>query len=92
LILNGTNGVDAPPTAFTVTGLINVCGDNPGADEILLRLADGTVIAHYAGGGNLQFLAALSPGSYTTTDSSPCNFTLAADGVITDQLGNIFNP
>jgi len=85
LILNGTNGADgqnAPPTAFTVTEILDPCGDAPGQfDEVLLRLANGQVIAHFAS-GNLQFLAVLSPGSYVTTDSQACHFTLNSDGTI----------
>lgn len=80
---DGADGQNAPPTAYTVTELINPCGDGPGHDEVLLRLANGQIIAHYAGGGNLQFLAVLSPGSYVTTDSPACAFTLHANGTVT---------
>lgn len=73
------DGDDAPPTPYTVVGLIDPCGDGPGFDEVLLQLADGSLMAHYAGGGNLQFLTVLSPGNFVTTDSQACHFTVAGD-------------
>lgn len=73
---DGQDGQDAPPTAYTVTELVDPCGDGPGFDEVIFRLANGQLVAHYAGGGNLQFLALLGPGAYRTTDSQACNFTV----------------
>lgn len=75
----GAAGSNAAPTDYTVVGLIDPCGDSPGYDEILLRLANGQLMAHYAGGGNLQFLTVIGPGSYSTTDSQACAFTVTAD-------------
>lgn len=82
---DGHDGADAPPTAYSVTEMYNPCGDNSGYDEVLLHLANGEWVAHYAGGGNVQFLTVLTPGSYVTTDQSPCYFTLNANGTISGE-------
>lgn len=71
----GSDGVDSPPTDYTVVELIDPCGNSSGFDEVLLRLANGMLMAHYSS-GNLQFLTVVGPGSYRTTDASACNFTV----------------
>ncbi len=75
VILNGADGSDAPPTAYSVVELINPCGDAPGYDEILLRLHNGQLIAHFSH-GNKQFLTLLTPGTYQTTDGTNCLFSV----------------
>lgn len=80
--VDGKDGTDAPPTAFTVTELIDPCGDAPGKyDEVLLRLANGTLLAHYADGIK-QFLAVIGPGTYATTDDTSCVFTISPTGTV----------
>ena len=77
VIVDGADGADAPPTAYSVTELIDPCGDSPGKyDEVLLRLANGTLLAHYADGAK-QFLAVIGPGTYVTTDYQSCVFTVS---------------
>lgn len=89
---NGEDGADAPPTPYTVVGLVDPCGTTPGFNEVVLRLADGSLLAHYSNGAR-QFLTVLVPGTYTTTQGAPeCQFTVHPDGLITDELGNQFNP
>lgn len=82
LILNGEKGEDglnAPPTAFTVVELIDPCGDNPDHfDEVLFRLANGQLIAHFSQ-NSLQFLTVIGPGNYRTTDAQSCHFTVTSD-------------
>jgi len=80
--LDGTDGQDAPPTAYSVTELINPCGQTPGFNEVLLRLHNNQIIAHFSS-GNLQFLSVIGPGSYVTTDSSSCQFTIHPDMSVT---------
>lgn len=72
---DGQDGADAPPTAYTVVDMINPGGDGPGFDEVLLRLANGQLVAHFSSGG-LQFLTILSPGNYVTTDAGAVPFTV----------------
>lgn len=87
-ILNGQDGQNAPPTPYTVTEVINPCGATPGFNEVLLRLADGSLLAHYSH-GNRQFLTLIGPGNYVTTQGNPeCSFTVGADMSVTDENGN----
>lgn len=82
--VDGQDGADAPPTAYTVVGLVDPCGKQSSFDEVLLRLQNGDLLAHYAS-GNQQFLARISPGSYVTTDGTHCYFTVSNDGSITNE-------
>jgi hypothetical protein len=61
--------------------MIDPCGDGPGFDEVILRLGNGGLMAHFAGGGNLQFLTVLPDGNYITSDNQACYFTVAS-GVV----------
>lgn len=75
--LDGRNGVDA------ITEIIDPCGNNPGQfDEILLRLGTGELLAYFESGNN-RFLSLISPGHYSTTDSSHCSFTVHSNGSVT---------
>lgn len=68
----------------TIIELINPCGDSPLVthEEVLLRLSDGRILAHYASGTN-QFLVEVQPGNYVTTDGSNCHFTITNNGQVT---------
>lgn len=79
---DGEDGEDAPPTPYTVTELIDPCGDQSGFDEVLLRLANGALIAHYSS-GNREFLTVVGPGTYSTTDGHSCIFTVHNNGSVT---------
>lgn len=79
---DGSDGQDAPPTPYTVSDIIDPCGDGPGYDEVLLVLANGTLLAHYADGVK-QFLSVIGPGTYTTTDGTGCVFTVSPSGLVT---------
>jgi hypothetical protein len=50
--------------------------------EILLRLEDGTLLAHYASGSK-QFLTKIGPGYYRTTDGYKCSFRVHPNGEVT---------
>lgn len=87
VILNGTNGADgqnAPPTAYSVVEVIDPCGKQAAFDEVLLKLANGQIMAHFASGAQ-QFLALIGPGNYTTTDNTSCKFTITAEGTVTNE-------
>lgn len=73
--MDGEDGADAPPTPFTVVGLVDPCGPQAAWDEVLLRLGNGQLMAHYSS-GNREFLTIVGPGNYTTTDSTRCAFTV----------------
>jgi hypothetical protein len=81
----GSDGAPGPagaPGADAVVELLDPCGDGPGHDEVLIRLQDGRLLAHYAD-GRLQFLTLISTGTYVTTDSQRCVFSVSAEGEVT---------
>lgn len=83
--VDGQNGASTPATPYTITEIIDPCGDTPGQfDEVLLRLADGTLLAHYAS-GNQQFLTSIGPGNYITTDGDACRFTINSSGIVINE-------
>lgn len=84
VVLNGTDGQDAPPTAYSVVEVIDPCGKQAAFDEVLLKLANGQIMAHFASGAQ-QFLALIGPGNYTTTDNTSCKFTITAEGTVTNE-------
>lgn len=79
---DGEDGEDAPPTAYTITEIIDPCGDQSGFDEVILRTANEELLAHFAS-GSLQYLTLLPPGSYVTTDGHSCYFTVHSDMSVT---------
>ncbi len=82
--INGTNGADAPVTPYMVTEIVDVCGKQTTYDEVLLRLGNGQLVAHFASGAD-QFLTIIGPGSYVTTDSTHCFFTVNSDLTISNE-------
>jgi hypothetical protein len=76
VVLNGQDG--APATGLGIKEIVHPCGQLGVTTEILLRLTDNTIIAHYAGNGtHQQFLSLLTPGNYSTTGvSGNCNFNI----------------
>lgn len=69
---NGTDGVDGHDGTSSIINIIDPCGDSgSGPDEILLVMADGSIIAWYKNLG----LSILTQGvTYITTDSQQCRF------------------
>lgn len=83
-ICNGQNGADAPISQFSPVDVIIPCGHTTTYKEVLLRLSNGQVLASFSdnsGGVNTR-LVLIPDGTYMTTDSTSCSFTLAttADG------------
>lgn len=84
LLLNGTNGSDAPTTPYTIVNVIKPCptvsGPNP---EVLLVLANRTLLASVSQStsGNNTRLAQVVPGGYITTDGRACAFTVSTTSV-----------
>lgn len=80
----GSAGSDAPQSAFQIIQVIDPCGTQPGFNEVLLKTADGHLLAHYAD-GTKQFLTLLTPNSYVTTDFTPCYFIVNSDYSISGE-------
>ncbi len=86
----GERGADAPISSYAVTEIISPC-PGTGYREVLLRLQNNTLLAHYSD-GQKQFLSIIGPGTYSLTDGSNCIFTIQSNYTIIDEMGNIWNP
>lgn len=76
---DGEDGIPGADGAPAVVEVINPCGLNPhGPDEVILRMSTGDLIAWYQGVG----LFVIGDGSYQTTDTQHCRFTVT-NGVVT---------
>jgi hypothetical protein len=70
-----------------VVGLIEPCGHvNNVFNEVLIRLSNGATLAYFEQGSQ-RFLSSLVPGSYQTTDSKHCAFSVNSAGKVCDNLG-----
>lgn len=85
---NGRDGIDAQPSAYSIVAILNPCSDSPSIDdEVFLKLANGTILwlqVDNENGKNAR-LSIARPGRWQTTDGSGCQFTLNADGSITNE-------
>lgn len=94
--LNGTNGVNGTngsngqnASGIYIIEVINPCGAEFASEEVFLRLSNGTILALYDGGPNLDRLSLLTPGSYVTTDSNSnhsCSFTVNSSMQVINQV------
>lgn len=75
------DGLDVEAPEYNIVETINPCGDDTTFNEILLRLANGTLVAYFAGSGG--FLTPIPPGNYVTTDAASCPFTVNSDLSVT---------
>lgn len=62
-----------------ITEIIDVCGDGPGYDEVVLRSSNGKLMAYFES-GTRRFLSLLPQGFYSTTDNTSCGFQVMANG------------
>lgn len=76
--INGEDGQDLEPGVYDVVEIISLCGPQSGFSEVILRLANGDLLAHYSQGSK-QFLTLLSPGSFVSTDGFACSFTVTEE-------------
>lgn len=91
----GDPGNPASVPQYSVKEVIDPCGDDAGAvDEVLLRLQNGSILVMYTQsfGGAFPRLAILAPGSYVTTDTTNCSFSINANFILTDANNNTFYP
>jgi hypothetical protein len=83
--VDGQDGADAPPSPYTVSEVLDPCGDAPNIiDEVLLKMANGQVLVLFADNSNGKNprLSVLPPGTYVTSDGSNCMFTLTSEGTL----------
>ena len=88
LLLNGVpgpQGEQGPASPYTITEIIDPCGNASGIyDEVLLKLQSGKILASFsdsANGKNTR-LSEITQGNYVATDGSNCHFSV-------DSLGNV---
>lgn len=82
---DGIDGADAVLPPYTVTEIIDPCGDVPNVyDEVLLKLANGQILASFSQNGSaLTTRFSLIPaGTYQTTDGTGCVFSVSSSGVV----------
>lgn len=79
--MDGQDGQDAPVSPFQIVEVIDPCGKQTAFDEVILRMANGQLVAFFASHGG--FLAILGPGTYMTTDGTSCIFKVHADLTVT---------
>lgn len=77
---DSTAVVSPAGSQYNVQEIVDPCGDGPGFDEVILRLANGQLLAHFSSGG-LQFLSLIPDGNYVTTDQQACQFTVS-NGIV----------
>lgn len=82
----GDAGADAPAGEYDIVEVIDPCGDSPSVfDEVLLRFANGTILASisdHKNGNNTRFAIVLQ-GQWMTTDGSGCIFTIDSNNNVT---------
>jgi hypothetical protein len=78
--IDGRDGIDGNDGVDGIDGrngtefkIVDPCGDGPGADEVVLILDDGRVLAWYK---DLGFSLLYENTAYQTTDAQKCNFTV----------------
>jgi hypothetical protein len=85
---DGVDGQDAPPTDYTVTEVVDPCGDHPTkVDEVLLKLANGQLLVLFVDNSNGKNprLSVLPPGNYMTSDGTACYFTVDANNQVINE-------
>ena len=87
---DGADGKDADASEFDIVEVIDPCGDEAAFDEVILRLANGELLAYFAGSDG--FLTLIDPGNYVTTDGTGCQFTVNSDLTVTYDVELTMNP
>jgi len=88
---NGEDGENGSDASFSIADLYDPCGDKAGViDEVFITLSDGNsprYLASFSSNVNGAYtrFALLTAGSYMTTDTSNCYFTILSDGSIANE-------
>lgn len=80
---DGTSSVimHGHPAPYEIVEIIAPCHET-GSKELLLRLRNGDILAHYSHGVR-QYLTYLSPGTWQLTDGTSCVFTVHSNMSVT---------
>lgn len=82
VICNGQQGAAATASAYSAAEVIMPCGNSVSYKEVLLRLANGQVLAAFSdniSGLNTR-LSLIPDGTYMNSDGSQCVFSLSTQG------------
>jgi hypothetical protein len=66
---------------YSITKIIDPCGDSVGFDEVILKTGSGKLIAYFENGAS-RYLSVIPTGSYRTTDGTNCRFEVTSSGVV----------
>lgn len=79
----GEPGIPGAPSPFELAEIIDPCGPQGSYDEVLLKLANGMILASFSTNGNANTVrfAIIPNGTYVTTDQTNCVFSVL-DGVV----------
>ena len=77
----GRDGTSPEPSAYDIAEIIDPCGKQAAHDEVILRLTNGSLLAHYSD-GQKQFFAVIGAGTYQSTDGTRCVFSVDANNVV----------
>lgn len=86
----GPSGAPGQDGADSVTEIIDPCGKqrSDSFDEVLIRLANGKLLAVYYAPGKTAMVV-VGPGFYSTTDGTGCSFAVDANGLVTWNEGDL---
>lgn len=73
---------------YSITKIIDPCGDSNGYDEVLLRVGDDQVLAYFESGAS-RHLAVIPTGSYSTTDGTNCHFEVSSSGAVLHTVNGV---
>lgn len=83
LLLNGTDGANAP-SVLGIQQVVRPCPNLIGSfPEVFLVLTDRTILAYFTSNGSALTarLAALTPGSYQTSDGRNCTVNITLNSI-----------
>lgn len=82
--VDGVDGTNATINPYSVTEIVDPCGDHAGHfDEVLLKMYNGDIVAYFKDNGSREFLTIIGAGNYQTTDKQKCNFSVDSNRNIT---------
>ena len=78
----GPSGASAPTSPYDVVEYIYPCGQQSQNDEVLFKLANGSIEMSLNAHDQAYFVI-VAPGDYVTSDSKHCRFTVHSDNTVT---------
>jgi hypothetical protein len=73
---------------YSITKIIDPCGDSAGFDEVILKTGAGKLIAYFENGAS-RYLSVIPTGSYRTTDGTNCLFEVTSGGLVLHTVNGV---